>query len=90
VFKSVSYLNPVWFESIAENGIPDGSLAALCSLANVDEDAAVFELIDFAKNYTELTRDISADFRPGNENADVDISDEEDSCEVSSTTGIVH
>jgi len=30
-------LNPLWFDSIAKNGVPEGALDSLCALAKEDE-----------------------------------------------------
>jgi len=76
IFKALGFLNPVWFDEIAQNGVPEGALSTLCDLAKVDEGETTIQLVNFAKNYSKLRKNIQADFRP-NQTED-EISSEKD------------
>lgn len=83
-YKACSLLNPERFSEVERDGVPEGGLTVLCSLANVDEKEASKELYSFAKNYYQLIETIQVEFRV-EEHQSYDI-DEEDSDEEEMTT----
>ena len=56
----------------------------MCLLADVDEIEAEAQQLEFARNFENLRKTIQADFRPGVDNHDYDLSDsDEDVFQVS-------